>query len=284
MWYDVLIALLGRDRVWRLGRTLYMRARGEKRSNAIGTNGEAALIRNICGLVERSETPVFWDVGANCGEWSCAVLDAAAPRAFRLEVFEPTPEAAVLLEAKFPPKTDVHVHQVALSDRDGTAQFAVVGATAGTNSLEIESVGHATKVVEVKVAEGAHYASQLGIDRIDLLKIDTEGHDFSVLEGFEPMFRRQAIGIAQFEYNSRWIFARRSLRDVFVLAQNNDYALGRVHPRGIELFDRWNPECDRYFEDNYALVSRAWRSAPFVHPYAWSDSNTLKAFASRTEQ
>lgn len=274
MLYDILTALVGRDRIWRLSRALYMQARGEKCSNNITDNGEAVLIRNVSALVGSSRVPVFWDVGANCGEWSGAVLDAVAARGALLEVFEPTPEAAALLKTRF--ATDsLRVHEVALSDREGTAQFALAGATAGTNSLEIESVGRAMEVVEVSVATGTQFAARLGIERIDLLKIDTEGHDFSVLEGFEAMFQRQAIGIAQFEYNSRWLFARRSLRDVFVLAQKHDYAVGRVGPRGIELFDRWNPECDRFFEDNYVLVSRAWRPASFVRAFRWSESNTL---------
>lgn len=275
---SILLRLLGRDRAWRLGRRLYTAARGEKLRNAIAVNGEAALVRQVLGLVGGERAAVFWDVGANCGEWSRCVLNAGKTAALppRVELFEPTPEAAALLTVGFGDCGQARIHRIALSDRDGTAGFAVVSATGGTNSLELTSLEHKANIVEVTVARGAGYAMQIGTTQIDLLKIDTEGHDFAVLEGFSGLFAAQAIGIAQFEYNSRWIAAHRALRDVFALAAEHDYAVGRVDAQGIELFDRWNPECDRFFEDNYALVSRAWRSASFVRKGAWSESNTLR--------
>lgn len=275
---SLLLRLLGRDRAWRLGRRLYTAARGEKLRNAIAVNGEAALVRRVLGLVGDERAAVFWDVGANCGEWSRCVLASgdAAAHPPRVEMFEPTPEAAALLTIGLADCDRARVHPIALSDRDGTAGFAVVSATGGTNSLELTSLEREANIVEVTVARGADYAMQIGTSHIDLLKIDTEGHDFSVLEGFAGMFAAQAIGIAQFEYNSRWIAAHRTLRDVFTLAAEHDYAVGRVDARGVELFDRWNPECDRFFEDNYALVSRAWRSASFVRMGAWTESNTLR--------
>lgn len=275
---SILLRLLGRDRAWRLGRGLYTAARGEKPSNAIAGNGEAALVRRVFELAGPRRAVVFWDVGANCGEWSDCVLDAskAAAAPARLELFEPTPETVKLLAGRFAAREGVRLHTIALSDRDGVAHFAVVSATGGTNSLELSSVEQRSEVVEVTVARGADYAAAIGASRIDLLKIDTEGHDFAVLQGFAPLFAAQAIGIAQFEYNSRWIAAHRGLRDVFALAAEHGYALGRVDAQGIELFDRWNPECDRYFEDNYALVSRAWRSAAFIRSCSWSVSNTLR--------
>lgn len=270
----LLLAVLGRDRAWRLGRRLYVAARGEKATNAIASNGEADLIGAV--LQQIGDAPaVLWDVGANQGEWSASVLAQAAGRPLRLDLFEPSGRAAEALGPRFS-GPDRQVHGVALSDRTGLARFALVGEGAGTNSLELDSVEGPADVVEVETVRGADFAARIGVTRIDLLKIDTEGHDFAVLEGFEAMFVQDAIGIAQFEYNSRWLAARRSLRDVFGFAQRHGYSLGRVVSGGIELFDRWNPECDRFFEDNYALVSPAWSGASFVQRRAWSPSNTLR--------
>ena len=41
--------------------------------------------------------------------------------------------------------------------------------------------------VEVEVRTGASLMQALGVERIDFLKIDTEGHDLEVLHGFLPM-------------------------------------------------------------------------------------------------
>lgn len=276
---DFVVSLIGRDRAWRLGRGLYMRARGEKSANAIADNGEARLVERVLASRKPGERPaVLLDVGANLGEWSETALALAQRLACAVEihVFEPTPPAAARLETLFSCAAAVAVHRLALSDRTGSARFAVFGRTAGTNSLELESAeAEPEQTIEVRVSTGEDFARSHGIDTLALVKIDTEGHDFSVLAGFEPLLARNAIGAAQFEYNSRWLAAHRSLRDVFALAERTGYRVGRVIPAGIELIDRWNPECDRFFEDNFALVRPDLTDALGGVAMRWSASNTL---------
>ena len=272
-----LLSLLGRDRAWRLGRALYMRARGEKSTNAISQNGEAALILRVIASADPQRTPILLDVGANLGEWTESALAEAraAARGIKVHVFEPTPVAAERLQRLFADRMEAVVHSIALSDRSGTAQFAVYGETAGTNSLELQSDLVPLYTVDVPTMTGADFAARHGLGSIDLLKIDTEGHDFRVLQGFEPLFEQGAIGAAQFEYNSRWLSAHLSLRDLFQLAGRTGYRLGLVAPDRIELFDRWNPECDRFFEDNYVLVHPSRAQALAAVEMRWSVSNTL---------
>ena len=54
------------------------------------------------------------------------------------------------------------------------------------------------------------YCSEVGIDQVDFVKTDTEGHDMAVLLGAERKLTAQKVGIWQFEYTWRWIAARRS--------------------------------------------------------------------------
>lgn len=273
-----LVTLLGRECAWRLGRALYMRARGEKATNAIAENGEATLIARAVRAGDADRPLVFLDVGANLGEWTETALAAAreAGRALRIEVFEPTPAAAGRLEATFAAIDAATVHRLALSDRGGTARFAMFGDTAGTNSLETDPDAAPAQTIEVATATGAEFAARASLEAIDLVKIDTEGHDYRVLEGFEPLFARGAIGAAQFEYNSRWLTAHRSLRDVFDLAARTRYRLGRVMHDRIELIEGWNPECDRFFEDNFVLVRPDMVSALGGVEMRWSVANTLE--------
>lgn len=273
-----LVKLLGRDRAWRLGRSLYMRARGEKAANAIAENGEAALIARAVLAGDPGRPLVFLDVGANLGEWSetALVAAAAAGRALEIHLFEPTPSAGERLESVFSRRAGATVHRLALSDRSGTAQFSIFGATAGTNSLESDPDAAPAQTLEVATARGADFAAKAGLDAVDLVKIDTEGHDYLVLAGFEPLLARGGIGAAQFEYNSRWLTAHRGLRDVFDLAARTGYRLGRVMPDRIELIGGWNPECDRFFEDNFVLVRSDMVSALGGVEMRWSVSNTLE--------
>ncbi|MEO7787211.1 MAG: FkbM family methyltransferase [Sphingomicrobium sp.] len=248
---DGMVRLLGRRRAWRLGRKLYLAARGEG-PNDIDQNGESALMDAALAAFPNAAPFRAWDVGANLGEWTDTLLAAAAKgdRDVRVELFEPTPTAFASLTVKYAVNPSVAVQQVALSSRAGTAEFEVVGSHAGTNSLNL--TGSPTgKTISVALVTGAevHEGSET-----HLIKIDTEGHDLEVLRGLEPLLSARSLGIVQFEYNWRWLVNGSSLRAAVLLAERHGYRVGRVAPEGLEIYDMWNGELDRFFETNYALV------------------------------
>ena len=93
-----------------------------------------------------------------------------------------------------------------------------------------------------------------------------------MLRGATEMLSRGDIGIAQFEYNWRWVFSRTYLRDAFELIANLPrYSLGKVTPKGIEFYDRWHHELETFREANFVLVRDDWRPA-FPSIEWWGDS------------
>ena len=67
--------------------------------------------------------------------------------------------------------------------------------------------------VNVKIDKLDAVADRLGIESIDLLKVDTEGHEFDVLKGAESLLRRNAIRVIQLEFNAMNVYRRVFLRD-----------------------------------------------------------------------
>lgn len=251
---DGLVRLLGRRRAWRLGRKLYTAARGEG-LNAIETNGEKALIAQAIAAFPDAAPFRAWDVGANLGEWTDLVLAIAAGQKLpaKILMFEPTPTAFESLSEKYASNAAVEVEQVALSSKAGTAAFEVVGSYAGTNSLNVTGAA-AGSTISVVLKSGVEVHAAAGGGEVHLIKIDTEGHDLEVLRGLEALLETQSVAIVQFEYNWRWLVNGSSLRAAMLLAERHGYRLGRVAPNGLEIYDDWNGELDRFFETNYALV------------------------------
>ena len=68
--------------------------------------------------------------------------------------------------------------------------------------------------------------------RFALVKIDTEGHDLTVLRGARAMLAEHRIAVVQFEYNHRWVFARAFLRDAFEFLADLGYRGRQAHPEG----------------------------------------------------
>jgi FkbM family methyltransferase len=126
------------------------------------------------------------DVGANCGLYTREL----ARMSERVHAFEPSHAMASLLRKTS--ATNVCVHELALSDRDGNAAlFIPVGGSGlvhGLASIEphpglLEKEGIATSVRTARLDEVVQ-------DDVAFVKIDVEGHELSVLNGATDLIER----------------------------------------------------------------------------------------------
>jgi FkbM family methyltransferase len=121
---------------------------------------------------------VFLDIGANIGVHTLAASRAAAPDA-RLIAFEPHPVTFGRLAfnlAQCGHKGALAL-QVALSDKDGYAML-------GGEDLSLRSLVGAQDGPQVRTRPLVDCLAELGITRIDAMKIDVEGHEGAVLGPF----------------------------------------------------------------------------------------------------
>ena len=72
--------------------------------------------------------------------------------------------------------------------------------------------------------------------------------------GYERLLVENRIMACQFEYNHRWIYSRHCFKDVFAFIKDTRYFVGKITPRGSELYEQWHPELNRFFEGNYLLI------------------------------
>lgn len=274
---DMIVRLFGRDRAWRLGRKIYMTARGDI-ENEMSTNGEWALIDSVLSYHARqgaaSDRLTLWDVGANLGNWSNHAVETAARLNLAIDVhaFEPAPQTFKEVSARFEALAQVRVHQLALSDFIGTAQMNIVGATAGTNALATEDDSEGN-LIDVSIQTADAFAAEHGIPAVHLVKIDAEGHDLAVIRGMAGLLAAGSVGVVQFEYNHRWLATGSSLYRLFKLTADWPYAIARVTSRGLEVFPGWNQDMDRFFECNYALVHTSLVPALAATTGHWDASN-----------
>jgi FkbM family methyltransferase len=287
-----LAARLGRRMSWRLGRALYLEARGDAGSWLdFEASGEALLQRRMLEHFAASHGPlVVFDVGANVGGWTLALLDCTASLgiADRLEVhaFEPVPSTVATLRRRIGAHALgrlVRVVPEALSSEAGAMRIFVAGENEGTNSLHADPMRPGLPEVEVRARTLDEYAESLGLARIHYLKCDAEGHDLEVLRGGRRSFEAGRIAACQFEYNLRWIYARRFLRDAFEFAADLPYRIGKVTPRGVETYRAWHPELERFFDGNYVLLHRELARWPGIEEGEFDRWNTFHVERGRTQ-
>jgi FkbM family methyltransferase len=113
---------------------------------------------------------IVFDVGGYSGYWCAEIVrryDA------HVHVFEPIAEFAALIAEKFAENSKVHVHRFGLSDRDETVVMGIAG--------QGSSVFAGGPREEVAMRDISSFVSEKGITRIDLIKINIEGGEYSLL-------------------------------------------------------------------------------------------------------
>ena len=153
--------------------------------------------------IGRLQVGVLLDVGANSGAYS-RLLHRLAPGA-KIIAFEPHPTTFAVLQRNlinFPEITLINqaigdsVGQLILYDfefSDGSTQASLSESAVALFSSDI--VKHPVDCTTID-----KFMVSSNIDRIAFLKIDTEGHDLSVLRGASSALRERRIDMIQFEF------------------------------------------------------------------------------------
>jgi FkbM family methyltransferase len=259
---DTLSATLGRKNFARLARYLWLHSRLDV-LNDMSHNGELLVQRAIARETKAAAAVRIFDVGANVGSWTDHMIRQligvrGSLDGCELHLFEPAPAALELLRQRLSGHT-THVRIVpkAVAAQAGRSPFSLFDPVAGNNTLQPLSSDPSAETMAVDCVALDDYCSEAGIDRIDFLKIDTEGNDHNVLLGAAGLLRAGHIACVQLEYNHRWVAFRRYLKDVFDLVLPLGYSIGKITPHGIEHYAQWHPELESFREGNYLL----WRHA-----------------------
>lgn len=272
--FDLVNSPMLRSLAWRIGRKLYCWARREV-PNASETNGEYWLLSEVISWTSQDKL-LMLDIGANRGDWSAQASQELDNyhKSGSIYAFEPTQSTHAFLSKRFRSDDRIHISNAALSADSGVAEFFVVREMAGTNSLHN---GGFEDVVTEKVKKETldHFLVEAGMGEVLFVKSDTEGHDMSVLRGAEKALRAGSIEVWQFEYNHRWVANHSLLKDVFDFIKDKPYCLGKLFGNGVEIFEDWHPELERFFEGNYVLVRNGSPIANLCIPMCFNASNVL---------
>lgn len=229
------------------------------RCNGIGNNatgpsglarGEERFLRRVAGGLR---TATVLDVGANAGDYARHVR-TLAPKA-RIIAFEPHPRTF----AKLATAATAHRFEAvnaAVSDSVGSVTLYDFPDADGSTQASLDPGvialhgGMAPVAHQVTCTTLDAFAKERDLDRIDLLKIDTEGFDLNVLKGAASLLAERRIGLIHFEFIGSNIVRRVTMRDFFEvlggyalsrICLNGDLLpLGRYSPKFHELFVRHN--------------------------------------------
>jgi FkbM family methyltransferase len=207
---------------------------------------------------------VIFDVGANIGTYSGKLLELGNRLA--VHCFEPIPGTFQVLQQRLSSpsgQSSVHLNNIGLSDHQATATMYLCHETAGTNSLyerksspRLLQMQTANQPQPVSLITLDDYVVEHCIPSIDLLKIDVEGHELSVLQGAATLLREQRITCIQFEYNDCFLDAGITLEEVYSLLAGYGYQIYRLYPFGKIAVRKFHASLENYLYSNWLALKR----------------------------
>jgi FkbM family methyltransferase len=224
----------------------------------IDVTGESNAVRYVARKLRGGARPIIFDVGANVGEFSelcCAIFADCQVYAFEpsLATFEILSNNLIRSDI-----SQARAYQLGFSDQKREAKLysSEPGSTiASVHELERPLRPIREEFTEtVKLTTIDAFCREQGIDRIDYLKLDIEGHEYFALLGARAMLAARAIRFIQFEFGDNNVSSRTYLND-FIRLLGNAYRIYRIVPGGpvpwrysggrSEIFATMNYLCER---------------------------------------
>jgi FkbM family methyltransferase len=179
--------------------------------------------------------PVVFDVGTNIGDWSKRLLELQ-PNA-NLFQFEPSENCQQTIKALNLPNTTLI--PCAVGREEGQASFyasSPIDPVDCSASLYKRRDGrwseykYDEKVVRVTTIDKV--IDDYGIEFVDFIKLDIEGHELEALAGATKSLQNSKIGAFAFEFGASNINSKTFFRDFWDLFSQLDFAISRITPSG----------------------------------------------------
>lgn len=216
-------------------------------------NGEELVLSRLSKGGIRLET--LFDVGANHGDWTETALKWF-PKA-QVHAFELIAETAKSLKSRYAGKDNVTVNDIGLSDRDGSVSaWMVPGSDVLATCVEGFAEGfHKARSIKCdgRVVAGDDYCRQHRIRQIGFLKVDVEGMEGKVIDGFRQMFEEKAIDLMQFEYGYVNIETKFLLFDFYRHFRAAGMVVGKLYSNGVH-FREYRHRDEDFIGPNYIAV------------------------------
>lgn len=225
----------------------------------LNTNGESRVLELVSKFFDKK---VYFDAGANVGHWSMMAAQRSDGDS-KVFAFEPSIRTYESLVRNISTYEPIRCFNVGLSNSSQPMEIYC----SKTNSEKSSVESHSLKTLNRKITDyeaetqyfltGDEFCGKHSIREITFLKIDTEGHDYKVLQGFRKLLDEGGIHVVQFEYNRLNVYTKTLLRDFYELlnppSAPHAYCIGRIFPRSVR-FKSYDPLDENFIDGNFIAV------------------------------
>jgi len=140
-------------------------------------------------ILENLHQPIVFDIGANIGNHSISISKAC----HTIYAFEPDDAVHKVLteNIKINKINNINTYKVGLSNQKCNSDFYInINGNIGASTLHPTEDKDKYIKSHIQLITGDQFIKENSIDRIDLIKLDIEGHEIQALEGLQESIRR----------------------------------------------------------------------------------------------
>ena len=220
-----------------------------------GTCSIASEVRYIYSFLN-VEPKIAIDIGGNIGKYSAELFKRSSN--LSIFIFEPSSHNIKILKSKFDNFKNIEIIPCALGDEVGSGTLYSDIPGSGLSSLTKRDLSHLkikfNNSEDVNVIRFDEYwINELNRSYIDIVKIDVEGHELSVLKGFGEAIG--FVGILQFEFGGCNIDTRTYFRDIWTFLNKYNFRIFRVTPIGLQRIDFYQEIDENFTTTNFIAVN-----------------------------
>jgi FkbM family methyltransferase len=222
-------------------------------------SGEIGALEFVRDTIGSAKPVTLFDVGANDGDYLSRALSVFGDRgnvdSFEAYSFEPDSTSYSRLQARFANDPRIHLTRAALGEKAGTAELYSDGVGGSNASLHRNPMADLSASETVQLSTVDEVCREAEIKHIDLLKIDTEGHEMEVLLGASSMIGTGRIRFVQFEFGDPFIYTRHHFLDLWKLLSPH-FNIHRILRHGLVEVTGYSTDLEIYKIANFLCVRK----------------------------
>jgi FkbM family methyltransferase len=222
-------------------------------------SGESHILNKVLPVIFKNKKLIIFDVGANIGSYALELIDCI--NISKLYCFEPNPKAFEKLVSSVANIENISPQNIGFGankehlnihvyEHDEETEHASIYKDVLNDLHRINK----TKPFKIELSTLDEFCKEKDIETINFLKIDTEGHELSVLTGAQKLLQKGTIDVIQFEFNEMNVISRVFLKDFYDCL--TDYDIYRMDSNRLIHLPRYESKNEIFQFQNFLAIHK----------------------------